>query len=150
MKAFCDTSFLYALYRQQENSSVADTQLAKTSEPVHASSLVLFEFRQSARLQVFRFSKDRTHGFSKREANQMLNILQGNIASGVVALIPVNWQEVHSIADRLSSQYTMRGGHRALDILHVATALQLKAQQFCTFDHNQATLARATGLEVAP
>lgn len=150
MKAFADTSFLYALYRPQENSRLADTLLARMRQPVHVSSLVLFEFRQSARFQVFSFSKDRAHGFSKREAYQMLNVLQENIASGVVELIPADWQEVHSIAERLSSQHTVSGGHRTLDILHVATALQQKADQLLTFDSNQAVLAQAIGLEVKP
>jgi len=45
---------------------------------------------------------------------------------------------------------TVTGGHRALDILHVATALQQKADQLFIFDSNQAALARAAGLEVKP
>jgi len=147
---FADTSFLYALYRQQENSRLADIVLAGMRQPVHVSALVLFEFRQSARFQVFRFYKDRAHGFSKREAHRMLNVLKENIAAGGIELISTDWQEVHSTPERLSSQFTMSGGHRALDILHVATALQQKAHQFLTFDSNQAALAKAAGLEVQP
>jgi len=110
---------------------------------------VIYEFRQSARFQVFRHSKDRSTGFSKRAANQMLDALQENINGGAILLIPVQWPEVHSTAERLSAQYTL-AGHRALDILHVATALQLEAEQLLTFDANQSALARAAGLEVAP
>jgi predicted nucleic acid-binding protein len=150
MNAFADTSFLYALYRQQENSPAADALLEKAREPVYVSSLVLLEFRQSARVQVFRFSKDRTQGFSKREAQLMLTILEENIAIGAIAIVPVDWQEVHSTAERLSSRYTVAGGHRALDILHVATAIHLKAPQFLTFDKDQSALTRAAGLEVRP
>ena len=146
MKAFADTSFLYALYRQQQNSRVADALLVGMRQPVRVSSLVLFEFRQSARFQAFRFSKDRAHGFSKREAREMLAVLQENIAAGGLELIPADWQEVHSIAERLSSQYTETGGHRALDILHVATALYQKADRLLTFDSNQAALAKSAGL----
>ncbi|MFZ0505914.1 MAG: hypothetical protein WAM44_19480 [Chthoniobacterales bacterium] len=65
-------------------------------------------------------------------------------------LIPVQWPEVHSTAERLSAQYTLAGRHRALDILHVATALRLEAEQLLTFDSNQSVLARAAGPEVAP
>jgi predicted nucleic acid-binding protein len=150
MNAFADTSFLYALYRQQENSPVADTFLKTAREPVYVSSLVLFEFRQSTRFQVFRFSKDRTQGFSKREAQLMLAVLQENIANGAVAIVPVDWQEVHSIAERLSSRHTVTGGHRALDILHVSTAIHLKAQLLLTFDRNQIALTKAAGLEIRP
>jgi hypothetical protein len=35
-------------------------------------------------------------GFSKREAQLMLAVLQENIANGVVVIVPVDWQEVHS------------------------------------------------------
>jgi predicted nucleic acid-binding protein len=150
MNAFADTSFLYALYRQQENSPVADTFVQTAREPVHVSSLVLFEFRQSARYQAFRFSKDRRQGFSNREAELMLAVLQENIASGAVAIVPADWQEVHSIAERLSSRYTVTGEHRALDILHLSTAIHLKARHLLTFDKNQITLTKAAGLEVRP
>jgi len=40
----------------------------------------------------------------------------------------------------------MTGGHRSLDVLHVATALHLGAQEFLTFDANQIKLARAEKL----
>ena len=150
MKAFADTSFLYALYRQQHNSHLADALVARSRESIHASSLVIYEFRQSARFQAFRHAKNRTAGFSKRVANQMLEALQENIDSGAIVLIPVEWPEVHSAAERLSAQYTVGGGHRALDILHVATALLVEAEQLLTFDVNQSVLARAAGLEVAP
>ncbi len=128
MKAFADTSFLYALYRQQDNSHLADAFVLRSREPIHASSLVISEFRQSARFQVFRHSKDRSTGFSKRAANQMLDVLQENINGGAILLIPVQWPEVHSTAERLSAQYTLAGGHRALDILHVATALRARSR----------------------
>jgi predicted nucleic acid-binding protein len=39
-------------------------------------------------------------------------------------------------------------GCRALDALHVASALTLAADDFYTFDHDQAKLAGAVGLRV--
>jgi predicted nucleic acid-binding protein len=150
MKAFADTSFLYALYRQQDNSQLADAFVMRSREPIQVSSLVIYEFRQSARFQAFRHSRNRTVGFSKRAAGQMVEVLQENLSDGAISLVPVEWPEVHSTAERLSAQYTMIGGHRALDILHVATALQVESEQLLTFDANQSILARAAGLEVVP
>jgi predicted nucleic acid-binding protein len=150
MKAFADTSFLFALYRQQDNSHLADAFVSRSGEPIHASSLVIYEFRQSARFQAFRHTRDRTTGFSKRLANQMLEVLHENINDGAIVLIPVEWPEAHSTAERLSAQYTVSGGYRTLDILHVATALQVEADQLLTFDASQSALARAAGLGVAP
>jgi predicted nucleic acid-binding protein len=80
----------------------------------------------------------------------MLEVLHENINNGAIVLIPVEWPEVHSTAERLSAQYTVSGGYRTLDILHVATALQVEADQLLTFDASQSALARAAGLGVAP
>lgn len=41
-------------------------------------------------------------------------------------------------------------GVRTLDSLHVACALELKSNQFWTFDERQARLAEAVGLKTAP
>ena len=40
------------------------------------------------------------------------------------------------------------GGHRGFDILHVAAALVLRADEFLTFDANQKKLAESEGLAV--
>ena len=151
MNAFADTSLLCALYREQDNSPDADRFMQRESAPVHVSSLVLFEFRQSLRLQAFRFSKDRTQGFSKTEAHRMLETLQANIVAGRLMIPPIeDWAKVYSIAEELSAQHTMQGGHRSFDVLHVATALHLKSGRFMTFDIRQAALAKAAGLKVRP
>jgi hypothetical protein len=42
----------------------------------------------------------------------------------------------------------MKGGHRAMDILHLATTKHLGLKRFLTFDGNQKTLAEAEGLVV--
>jgi len=44
----------------------------------------------------------------------------------------------------------MTGGHRGLDVLHVAMALHLGAREFLTFDMNQRKLASAEELKVKP
>ena len=41
-------------------------------------------------------------------------------------------------------------GVRTLDSLHVASALELRAQKFWTFDERQARLAEAVGLDTTP
>jgi len=128
----------------------ADALLARYKEPFVISSLVAFEFRQSVRLQTFRFSNDRTQGFSKHESARMLAKFELNITLGIVEFVPVNWPDVHSLAERLSAQYTPTGGHRTLDVLHVATAVHSGAKTFITFDEKQAALAKSEGLKVRP
>ena len=148
MRYFADTSFLCALYREQDNSTRADALMAGLRGEVIVSSLVLWEFRQSARFQVFRHGKDRTQGFSKAEAEKMMAILLANLDAGGLVLAAVEWPDVHSLAEQLSAKHTMSDGHRPLDILHVATAKHLKLSQFLSFDDNQTKLAKSEGLRV--
>lgn len=148
MKFFPDTSFLCALYRIQDNSPRAYAFMESFEGQIVVSSLVLWEFRQSARFQVFQYHKDKTKGFSKGEAERMLMALQNQIDAGIFELTAVDWQDVHSIAEVLSATHTIKNGHRSMDVLHLATAKHHKVRHFLTFDVNQKKLALAEGLEV--
>lgn len=150
MSCFPDTSFLCAVYRKQDNSATAAACLQSLQEPLPVSGLLLYEFRQSTRLQIWLHGQDARKGFPEKEGTQALADLDSDLASGAVKLVPVEWLEVLRLAERLSAAYTKIEGHRAVDILHVATALVLKAEQFLTFDGNQRKLAQAEGLKVKP
>jgi predicted nucleic acid-binding protein len=71
-----------------------------------------------------------------------------DLATGVFAHATAAWPEVLLEAERLSAGHSETIGTRSLDILHVASALVLGAEQFATFDTRQGTLARAAGLRV--
>jgi predicted nucleic acid-binding protein len=49
----------------------------------------------------------------------------------------------------LARRYGPKLGMRTLDTLHVACALELKAERFWTFDERQAKLAKAVGLKIS-
>ncbi len=49
----------------------------------------------------------------------------------------------------LAHRYCGSLGVRTLDTLHMACALELKAERFWTFDERQAKLAEAVGLETS-
>jgi predicted nucleic acid-binding protein len=51
-------------------------------------------------------------------------------------------------AATLARTHVAKPGTRTLDSLHVAAALELKAERFWTFDDRQAKLAKAAGLKV--
>ena len=150
MNAYPDTSFLCALYREQDNSKTADAHRKTMTEPLPVTSLVLFEFRQSVRFQTWLHRKEAAKGYGEKEGAKMLADLQSDIDSGLVEIIPADWAKVHSRAEQLSAQHTGKTGRRAFDILHVATALELEAKQFLSFDGGQSALAKAVGLKVKP
>lgn len=148
MRCFTDTSFLCALYRLQDNSERAFAFTESLKGEIAVSSQVLWEFRQSARFQVFRHQNDNSKGFSKSEAESMIKVLAANVKAGVLVLAAVEWPDVHSIAETLSATHTMKGGHRSMDIIHLATAKHLGLKHFLTLDANQKKLAEAEGLKV--
>lgn len=149
MKAWPDTSFLCAMYREQDNSPRADRYNDARTEPLFVSSLLLLEFRQSIRFQVRLFGQDRRKGFPKQEGAAMLRALQADLADGILKMASPDWADVHRLAEELSAKHTEEHGHRLADILHVATALHFGAEDFLTFDENQKLLAEAEGMTVA-
>ncbi len=79
-----------------------------------------------------------------------LGKLQLNMDMGAVVIVPVDWSEVHQIAEKLSANHTRTRGQRAFDLLHIATALHLDARDFLSFDDRQRELAKKEGLKVKP
>lgn len=148
MLAYPDTSFLCALYRAQVNSPQAAAYFQAMPGPLEVTTLLLYEFRQSIRFQVHLHRRDTKKGYRKPEGMKMLADLKSDLVNGAVVVIPVGWPHVHNAAERLSELYTDSNGHRAMDILHVATAIELGAKEFLTFDANQKKLAEAEGLVV--
>ncbi len=78
----------------------------------------------------------------------MLGQLESDLQMGALRPTPTDWLDVYRIAERISGLRTVSGRHRLLDILHVATCLQIRAKEFLTFDENQKRLALAEGLRV--
>jgi len=150
MIAYPDTSFLCALYRRQDNSLVAAEYFKTMPETLHVSSLLLFEFRQSLRFQVWLHEQNPLKGFPQADCDGALGKLQLNMDIGAVVIVPADWSDVHHIAERLSARYTAARGYRAFDLLHIATALHLDVRNFLSFDTHQRKAAAGEGLKVKP
>jgi len=118
------------------------------TEALHVTSLILFEFRQSVRLQEFLHSRNPSLGFNRKTGQAAFAKLQVNITSGALILVAAEWNDVLQRAELISSQHTSSSGYRSFDVLHVATALHFGAKEFLTFDANQKKLAKAEGLKV--
>lgn len=146
MNAYPDTSFLCALYRTQDNSVRALEYRAGMDGPLHVSRPLLWEFRQSVRFQAFRHSKNRNVGYPLHEAEKMIADCNDDIRDGLVVVAEADLTAVLINGERISKARTFAGGHRSFDLLHVATALELGAKEFLSFDANQIALATAEGL----
>lgn len=148
MIAYPDTSFLCSVYREQAFSKQADKILKSLPGPLIYTGLLEFEFRQAIELQVFLHSQDRAKGYSRHEAGLMLADWEADCARGLNRIVPCDLTAVLHLSQSLSTRHTAQGGHRTLDILHVATAVHLGAEKFLTFDARQRALATHAGLTV--
>lgn len=70
-----------------------------------------------------------------------------DLAQGRYVQANLLWRAALQRAVELSRRHTPALGCRSLDVLHVASALELGLRRFLTFDLRQQRLARAAGLK---
>jgi len=144
VNAYPDASFVISLYVRRTQTVAATSHVATMQEPIHIATLLRFEVAHAIRRAAFE------NTIPYQLAMTALAAFEVDIDNGVIVIPSVPWEVVHQEAERLSNAHTLRAGHRSFDILHVATALTLKAREFLSFDVKQRALAVAEGLKVKP
>ncbi|MGD9160468.1 MAG: type II toxin-antitoxin system VapC family toxin, partial [Desulfobacteraceae bacterium] len=99
------------------------------------------EFINALKLKQFR------NELSGEELEKIVSLIQEHEQRGVFYRPVLDWPQVFSVAFDLSNKHTQYCGARSLDILHVGSALTMKAETFLTFDARQAQLADKAGLK---
>jgi len=82
----------------------------------------------------------------KKDLREALKNLDDDFQDGDLLQADILWRAALNRAAELSRRHTPKLGTRALDVLHVACALELKCRYFVTFDIRQQQLAEAVGL----
>lgn len=77
-----------------------------------------------------------------------ISSFEGDFAEGRYVQADLLWRAALKRASEISREYTPSLGCRSLDVLHVASALELGFKSFLTFDLRQQQLARAVGLKL--
>jgi predicted nucleic acid-binding protein len=140
LSVYADSSFIVSLYITDAHSSEARGRVQG------ASPLILTPFHRAEwahALAQHQFRKELT----AESAGHFNAQFMSDEAEGVFRadVIPEG-------AFDLCADLARRHGHtlamRTLDSLHVACALELKADRFWTFDERQAKLAKAEGLKI--
>lgn len=139
----CGTSFLFSLYGSDAHSPKAVAWVSRNTRALYLNSLIQFEFGNALRFSEFRGA------IPSGASAQYWAGFEAAVAQGRLIVATSNLADVVDEAKRLSSIRTLTGGYRGFDILHVASALKMKATHFLTFDGNQKKLAESEGL-VAP
>lgn len=85
---------------------------------------------------------------SRSEVDRLHKRFQQHRESGLWVEVAMP-ESVFDLCAQLARRHGARLGLRTLDTLHVASALELKAERFWTFDQRQKKLARAVRLRTA-
>ncbi len=115
--------------------------MKRIKPPLLATDFAEFEFINAVNWRIFR-KELRTS-----EEQAVLLSFSMDVHAGLIRVVPIS-AATFAHARRIARTQTRLLGTRALDVLHVASALALRAGSFCTFDMNQAKLAAALGLRI--
>jgi predicted nucleic acid-binding protein len=138
LNAYVDSSFLVSSYITDAHSTRVDQRLA-LGFSIWITPFNHAELANAVYQQVF------LKRLTRVEAQKVWGEFQRDYISGLwtsVEFPHLAWETCVDLAQR----YGPTLGVRTLDSLHVACALELKAERFWTFDERQSRLAEAVGL----
>ena len=125
-------------------------KMESLQNPALVSSLVRFEFQQAVWFKVWLHTQGHPLGLSETSEQSVLAAFDLDLEQGLWALAESAWEGVVTRAERIALDRTPRHGVRAMDILHLAFAIQMGATEQMSFDENQRQVALAEGLAIAP
>ena len=141
MSAYVDSSFLVPSYITDAHSKHVDTCMAS------CPSMWYTEFNR-AELANAIYQQVFLKRLTPADAAGVWSDFQRDCADGVWTRVEFPHRSWETCID-LARRHGHALGVRTLDSLHVACALELKAQKFWTFDDRQARLAEAVGLDTS-
>jgi predicted nucleic acid-binding protein len=139
---YVDPSALLKLYIHKRESAAMNAWRRRARGPLAVTHHGRVEVINAICLAGFR-------GDITAEAmNDSLASFDEDYAQGLYFQADLLWRAALNRATELSRKHTPALGCRSLDVLHVASALELSLPNFLTFDLRQRQLASAAGLNV--
>ena len=141
---FTDASFLVSFFARDEHGPQAVAWWSKSNAVITATRLVLFEAENSIRTLPL------SGKISRADARWAIEHMKRRVLEGMIEVRELSNKRVYPAARRLSIHHCEHKRFGAMDIVHVATAQELGAKLFVSFDGRQRELAAAEGLNVLP
>jgi predicted nucleic acid-binding protein len=138
---YVDTSFLVSLYSLDVNSPAAARVMQTGGGDRFLTTFGEIELANAIELRVFR--KDA----SAAQARSSWKDFEQDLGNGIFQIRPLT-DQVFERARQLVRATTARLGTRTADLLHVAAALELKADRLFSFDQQQRKLAHEVRLKL--
>jgi predicted nucleic acid-binding protein len=139
LRVYADSSFLVSLYTLDSHSAAAAAEVRRLRPKLILTPLAELELTNALELRIFRKESPAA------EVHDARTVLGGHINEGFYDVVGMP-AAVYDLARRIAASRTAASGTRTLDILHVASAVLLRADAFWTFDQRQAKIAKAEGL----
>lgn len=139
---YVDPSALLKLYLHEPQSRVMASWRTKLRGALPVTHHGRVEIVNALNLALYRSLINS----AAREA--AIHAVEDDLAQGRNKLTDIAWRAVLTTATHISRLYTPAIGCRTLDLIHVASALELDLKKFVSFDHRQQQLAKAVGLRV--
>jgi predicted nucleic acid-binding protein len=142
---YSDTSFLAALYLPEEVFEPrARTIASNFDRSIPYPWLLELELYNAVYRGLGRNLYDR------RNCNSILRRISADKNSGILSAWSVDNAALFKRAMELSKRFAAAHQCRTLDTLHVAAALEFRAETMASFDHCQRKLAASAGLKLLP
>lgn len=124
----------------------------------HQSALSLFDREPGAevfwtpwqRVEVFNgFCQAERAGFLRKgDSRQIIRLLEQEVRVGYWPHVEFDWTDAVRTAGELRAEHSLKMVVRAMDLFHIAIAIEVGAEALLSFDDDQIELAEAAGLKV--
>ena len=85
---------------------------------------------------------------AKGESRQIIRLLEQEVRLGYWPHVEFDWTAAVRTAGELRAEHSLKRVVRAMDLFHVAIAIEVAAEALLSFDDDQIALAEAVGLAV--
>lgn len=139
---YVDPSALLKLYLHEVESRAMSVWRARHREPITVTHHGRVELMNAIALAFFR------RHVTEAAANAAFAALDDDFQQGRYVQADILWRATLNRAAELSREHSQICGARTLDVIHVASALELGFRRFVTFDDRQQELVRLVGLKL--
>jgi len=137
---YFDTSALRPLFIHEERSQRVSRYLRRHRAAIRITRFGYAELINSIACAVFR------EDISPAQFSAAVADMDVDLKAQRVTIVDLLWRGAMDRATQLSRKHTPELGGRMLDVLHVASALELGVKTIITYDQRQMELARSAGL----
>lgn len=145
MKAYFDSGFLFKLYWQEANTPAAQAIVLQYQPPALLSRFNEVEMLHVARRKTWLLAPTGQPMLSAIQFQAGLALLEQDLASGILAHLEVNYDEVFDAALELSGKFGQTIPVKTVDLLHVAM-MEFGFDDFVTADKQQHDFATRVGV----